>query len=518
MSTDGQTAAPETELKFQLGPGAVEALEQHPALAGSGRRSHLRSIYFDTPGHDLRNSGFSLRVREKDGTFVQTVKSRRGAGVFDRDEWEAPVGAGEPDLAALASTPAARVLNGSGDRLAALFETRVERTVHLWDQGSGIVEVAVDRGEVVAGDVHEALDEVELELKAGDPKALFDLAGELSKSARMTLSFESKSERGYRLSGHDGAAALKAERASVAAQTPTAVAFSQIARRALAQIASNAELMGSLSSPHVVHQTRVGIRRLRAALSVFRHMLVGEGREHVRAELRWLAGELDAARDIDVFAETFLPSADATPTDDEAALQRRVLEAQAEAHERAAGAVASPRFSALLLEASAWAEVGDWSRTQDSRATMLRDAPVAAFGAAMLDHLRRRVRRMGRGFMELDAEARHHLRLKAKKLRYAAEFFGEAFPAGGRRRRYHQAARALQDQLGKLNDLAVARETALNICGPRAGALAFTAGELVGARRCVEPAMLGEAFGAFEALDDATPFWRPGKGKAKRKT
>src|SRR5688572_11770997 len=98
MNSVSPPGSSETELKFKLGRSAVKSLLDHPAFAQPGKRSRLRSTYFDTPEHDLRNSGFSLRVREKDGTFVQTLKGRNGRGVFDRDEWEAGSPSNRPEL------------------------------------------------------------------------------------------------------------------------------------------------------------------------------------------------------------------------------------------------------------------------------------------------------------------------------------------------------------------------------------------------------------------------------------
>ena len=511
MPADSPAGSSETELKFQLGQGALDSLSRHPAFRAPGRRSRLRSIYFDTPEHDLRNSGFSLRVREKDGAFVQTLKSRKGAGVFDRDEWETGVAGDRPDPSVLAETPAGRLLNGALDRLTPVFETSVDRTVHMWSEGGDLIEVALDQGEVIAQDQKAPLQELELELREGAPRALFRLAGELARDAAMTLSFQSKAERGYRLAGHEGAAAILAERAAITGETTAGAAFRQIARDCLVQIAGNAELLRTTRSARLVHQTRVGVRRLRAALSIFRPILDAEGHARAKAESKWLAGELDAARDIDVFADAFFGRPEETAFEDAnlAALHQRLLEAQAKAHEQAARAVQSQRFSALLLDLSAWIEAGAWSELKDPDVAKVRAAPISAFGAARLEHMRKSVLKRGRHFKRLDAEGRHQLRLKAKKLRYAAEFFAGAFggPAA-RRRRFVEAAKTLQDRLGELNDLAVARETALKIVGPRAGELAFTAGVLVGDRQKAEAALLRRAGAAVATLDAARPFWR----------
>ena len=58
---------------------------------------------------------------------------------------------------------------------------------------------------------------------------------------------------------------------------------------------------------------------------------------------------------------------------------------------------------------------------------------------------------------ELDARARHKLRIRAKKLRYMIEFFGSVFPGhkdGKRREAALNSLKTLQDTLGSLNDIA----------------------------------------------------------------
>ncbi|MEO8811670.1 MAG: CYTH domain-containing protein, partial [Caulobacteraceae bacterium] len=70
----------ETELKFRLGVEVIARLRASGVLGGSGRTATLRSVYYDTPDRDLWSAGVSLRVREEDGAFVQTVKSGGASG------------------------------------------------------------------------------------------------------------------------------------------------------------------------------------------------------------------------------------------------------------------------------------------------------------------------------------------------------------------------------------------------------------------------------------------------------
>jgi triphosphatase len=100
----------ETELKFEIAAPALMKLLEHPALSVPSEAICLRTVYFDTADHDLRNAGLSLRVRATGGRFVQTVKTRVSAGMINRHEWESGVSGEQPDQAALARTPAARAL------------------------------------------------------------------------------------------------------------------------------------------------------------------------------------------------------------------------------------------------------------------------------------------------------------------------------------------------------------------------------------------------------------------------
>ena len=501
----------ETELKFEIEAKAVRALRRHPALAAPGETAKLHSTYFDTPRHDLRKQGLTLRVRQSGDSYVQTVKQKRPSAGFGRDEWESGIAGAEPDPDVFRATPVGIALNGQAASLAPVFATDVTRTTRMWTQGGNVVEISLDEGRITADGTHEPIRELELELKAGDPGALFTLARDLAGAGTMRLSFESKGERGYRLVGHD-LAALKADNDVVTADMTAAEAFRAVARSCLAQIAGNARLLRRVRSPQALHQTRVGLRRLRAALATFKPLLEGAGEAdqdltRVEAESKWLAGELDAARDLDVFVDTsFRPAEAAAPEDPAlAAFGERLLHAQADAYDRAIAALESPRYALLLLETAAWVEVGGWAGR-----TAAGDQGVAAFAAGSLKRLLKRVKARGHHLAAQAPEERHHLRIQAKKLRYATEMFGEVFGkgAGKRRRRFVVALKALQDRLGELNDIAVARETALRAAGGHSPELAFTAGLLVGRRAHDAPALVAAAAEAFDRLSDAKRFWK----------
>lgn len=82
-----------------------------------------------------------------------------------------------------------------------VFTTTVTRkTIKLNPTPITEIAVAIDQGEIRSADggAAEPISEIELELKRGDPAALYDLALQLLKIAEVRLETRSKAERGYR--------------------------------------------------------------------------------------------------------------------------------------------------------------------------------------------------------------------------------------------------------------------------------------------------------------------------------
>ena len=215
--------------------------------------------------------------------------------------------------------------------------------------------------------------------------------------------------------------------------------------------------------PEAIHQARVALRRLRAAISLFRTALRGQEIAFLGSEARWLAGELGPARDIDVFlAEVFEPVADACDDAEGLATYRgAALQLQRERLARARSAMRSRRFIAWRSRFRSWlaADVNPpraLARGADIAAVGARYRPVAAYAAEMLAKRDKKVRKRGHHVMHLKTEERHTLRKAVKKLRYAAEFFGELYDHSPKR--YIKRLSGLQDVLGRFNDVAVARK------------------------------------------------------------
>jgi CHAD domain-containing protein len=267
-----------------------------------------------------------------------------------------------------------------------------------------------------------------------------------------------------------------------------------------------------------VHQMRVGLRRLRAAMSIFKRLVDDPESEHIKAELEWLTEELGPARDFDVFVnETPALDCEARLHAEELGHLSTVLgERRAEGFERAAEAVRSHRYRRLVLDTALWLTGGAWATTDDELVRARRELPVRPFARRVLKRRTRKIDKRLRKLAVLDERARHKLRISVKKLRYATEFFASLFPAGNSERKaFVKALKELQDALGNLNDAVVHDRVAREITAAdpnRRHAPDREATFAIGLVRGREDAdgddLLSRAAKARTRLHGARPFWQ----------
>jgi len=455
----------EIELVLHVPESALSRLRRHPGLraltVGRARTRQLESVYWDTPDLDLARAGIGLRLRRAGRTVLQTVKPRAapGAGLFDREEWEVPVPGERPEPRAIAD-PALRlqVERAIADKeLAPRVRTRVRRTQRRLRQGECEALLAVDVGEVEAGPRRARLSEIELELVRGDPGFLYGLALLLREEIPLRPATRDKAEIGFALLQGTELPPRRARRPQLPAECSVDDALAAILASALEQVLASEAPARSGVDPEGVHQMRVGVRRLRSALSVFRSAIPPEPLERFREDLRWLGRELGAARDLDVFLEELLvPLAQRFP--DDPALERLVEVArhlQEEAYVGVRQALDAERCARLLLDLSAWAACRGWRDQLLGPESARLFASARAFADERLARRYRKVRRRGRNLARRTSSEKHALRIEVKKLRYTAEFF-RSFYSGRRVDRMLERLSRLQDVLGHLNDRAAA--------------------------------------------------------------
>src|ERR1700730_1476367 len=352
----------ETEVKLELPSSEVMRLNKlvPPRRMKPAKQVTQVSLYFDTDEFALRKNGVMFRVRRTGRNYVQTIKTT-GRGLLDRNEWETGLTDEKPDFGAMRHTALEPLLTKLRRRLRPVFETRVRRTTYPLEVGGSKVEVALDRGEVATGDRSKSLCEIEIELKAGDKAELFKLARTIARATSAELAVKSKAQRGYELRDGTDNSAAKAERVVLAPDTATRDAFRLIAASCLKQIVANKSALLA-GNPEGVHQTRVGLRRLRAAISLFSDILEVSETSAIKSELKWLTEELGPAREFEVFLKRVLEPARRQHTRllGMRRLTHDLAEQRRSSEERARNAVMAERFRHLLLTLATWLETGDW--------------------------------------------------------------------------------------------------------------------------------------------------------------
>lgn len=185
----------EVEIKFFIQPSSLKAVSQAVSPPGSPRRQRLRAQYFDTPDRDLATRRAALRLRLEGRAWVQTFKMA-GDHVLERVELNHPRPGPTLDLSVYAGTPAETVIAACGERLALRYETDVLRATRLIKTRSGSVELALDRGEIRAGEHSWPIQELEFELKSGRLNTLFAVANGWVRDHDLVLDLRSKSMQG----------------------------------------------------------------------------------------------------------------------------------------------------------------------------------------------------------------------------------------------------------------------------------------------------------------------------------
>ena len=493
-STVKHVSSAETELRLAGEPEMLMALFDSSLLASekgvAEKNVELESDYFDTPDHQLRAQGLALRVRTDETGHLQTLKAGDDAqaAVLKRGEWNTQVDSGNIDLERLPKDALKLIpKTASKDNLQKIFTTRARRRtcqvlINAKDQPASKVEAALDLGEIETSTGTLPIAEIELELLEGASQSLYQLALDLQAEGALRLETRSKSSRAHdELSGQPP----RWQRANEPMLVPSDSvddAMALIFESCLDQWLVNQAAAIDGRDPEGVHQMRVGLRRLRSALSVFRNLIPKSQLDWLQADARQTINALDPARDWDVFRHDLLaPVILARP--DDRGLQ--ALLAKANARSRASyravrSHLRSDDYTRFALRFGRWVEGRAWRVDTDAVQADGQAMPIAAFAANLLGKRYKRALIKGESFAELLTAARHDLRLTLKKLRYAVEFFIPLFekkPA----KAFLKHLKALQDDLGHLNDVAVAEALlARYLAKPGKRGVAAAAGMVIG--------------------------------------
>ncbi|OAE58984.1 adenylate cyclase [Achromobacter xylosoxidans] len=550
----------EQELKLHV-PTASRQAVLREVKQREATRLRLHAMYFDTPERELARARIAIRLRQEGPDWVQTLKMP-GADAISRIEMNHPRPGPVLDLSVYAGTEVEGPLSAIKGELGLRYETDVQRLLRKIRTRHGTVELAYDTGILRAGALELPISELEFELVSGRPAAIFAAARGWQQRHALILDPRSKSERGdalaqlaQRLADVDASAGddHEAQRAQAIAQfwaprgaaavklrndmTPSR-AMGAIAAECLDQICRNAAVLAEVDTEGVyragnsehVHQLRVGVRRLRSAWKLFDGWISPVPASLLQG-VRTHFAAFGANRDQDVLNETVAP-----------ALLRAgmpVIPMEAAPPEADAQTIAGGQpFQAWLLELLEWSLDVPGVQPEADGQTIANGTPsdAAPEPAIRLEGgvagpvvkptiipmltpdpepqrlhklLARRLHRwhgkvadQGTHFASLDIPTRHELRKRGKRLRYGLSFAESLLPAS-KLRGYRKLLSRVQDVLGEINDLAMAKDyyQSCTATHPQAWfALGWISARL--------DELVIEAQQAFDDLARSKPFWK----------
>jgi CHAD domain-containing protein len=417
------------------------------AVARPDEILELRADYYDTPDLRLARAGASLRYRTPEGWTVKLPNTGEGA-MLVRGEHTFP---GEPGAVPDEAVDLVRAyVRTATVQVIAHLKTRRRRVDLVDASGAKVAEVVDDEVSVLDdGRIVNRFRELEVELSEVAPVELADaVVTRLERAGAGTSDPTPKIVRALGMRAVADADVVAPEDLSgdSAARDVVHAAISTSVQRLLAHDAG-VRLGGD---PESVHQARVATRRLRSDLRTFRSLLVPEWDEALRAELKWLGGELGAVRDTEVLLDLLRHQVDRLVPGDHAVgerLLRQLVDRREAQRAELLDAMRSDRYAKLLERLVAAANAPALLPEADTPATDVLPALVQK----PWKKLRRDVRALADDPPDGDL---HHVRIRAKRTRYAAEAMTPAL--GKPARRFAKAVAKLQDVLGDHQDAVVA--------------------------------------------------------------
>jgi CHAD domain-containing protein len=430
-------------------------LVRHAAEAGLSLKAaapeESRRLYFDTEDGRFRRAGLSLsvcqtgdRFRGELGPSEQATRGPVQQAMLVDDRPETLLGC-QGQLGRRV-----RLLAGRQDLAKQMEVTRRSEVFTLSGEGGAPVSVELVEFEVPVDDsgVPVRLGRVSIE---GTGERLAALERAIMESCGLRLAATSSYQSILAATGL--AAADQAELG------PTAVDPSQnVGEAAFAVLRKHfrrwqrhdpGTRLGE--DPEALHDLRVAIRRMRAALRLYAEFLPAPVRR-LDDPLRWVARATGDARDLDVQLEQLAHWRETLQGEDPAALdalEKLLHERRSRARRRMLAVMDSARYQRLVDRIGALLRKGPGPRARLGRQSVLAAAPALIAGRY------RRVVKLGKQLDEgAPVERYHRLRIRCKQLRYAVEFHAGLY--GDEAQRLIRALVALQDLLGEHQDAVVA--------------------------------------------------------------
>ncbi len=514
----------EIELKFVLDEEGVKRLRSRLKSLNldesAVRTRSLRSVYYDTAEHGLRKAGIALRLRRDGRRWLQTVKAGTtiNGGLLRAREVEVPAPGGRLDLSMIPTVAIrAEVENVIGEaELQVVCETQMKRSSSVLTLERGArIELDLDIGEIVAGELKEPFREAELELLEGDIDSLYDLTQMLFPEGGLHLSSMSKSARGYMLAEtgkiQTDPLPRNAMPVPLVSEMTSEIAARDVLRECFEQISANTEVVLFTDAPEGPHQLRIGLRRLRAAFGMFKPVIGHPEMLRLNAEARQLGARVGALRDLDVVITDIIDPEHALHPEEQGfnALRQAIETRRVAVRKELRGYLRSEAAQKFQIDLARFIETRRWLAPEDFEQTARLAQPIRELSGKALGKRWKSCVKHAHGIDHLTIEERHELRKELKKLRYTIEFLGPLY-SQKKVATFVKKMKRMQNIFGDLNDLAMAEEL---LCKPdspgaRNANAQRSVGWVLGARTVKAEAAWAHARELWHGVVETGPFWK----------
>jgi CHAD domain-containing protein len=492
-------------LRFRIDGSRTERLLRSASLrawrSGHAEKRQFTRDWFDSAKRRLHEEGI-LASREREGENWRIFYSERDPAGYAFASPRASLAQSVPDIpdaAALAAFLKTKLaLEAIPVQSVNLHERRLGLNAKDW-HGMLILQT----GELKFVEEKQPVSEIEFLFSQGDKSSFLADIGKLRTTYELFPLPTGGVLEGHGPGWERGPVRARAIRLHKEMDSQAAARLSFW--EGLRQLAANVGPLLESKDPEIVHQMRVAIRRLRAAISVFSPLLTGPDGEKVLAEIKWLAALLGAARDLDVFIEEILDPVSLEFKADIAILRKSFLARRAARYRALREALASPELARLLFDCAAWIEGGTWLKGKENKAA--RRQPVTEHAAKVLEKRRVKAAAFGDDLYHLAPNELHEARIAIKKLRYAGEFFQSVFD-GETVKNYQRRLSKIQDKLGEFNDINVAIHLLHGMAKADDHERRRAADLVIGWHAPQQEKLLEEAVAEWRGFLEHEPFWR----------
>lgn len=420
-------------------------------VPGSEITQQLEARYFDTPSHALQKAKLAYRLRREGENWVATVKdsgSSKG-GLHARQEWNLIASHNEPDVQAFADMEIGlRLQEAVGDEILEpiLITSFERRKVDVVMPGGSTIEVAADKGAIIVGEKTELILEIELELKTGQPEALFMLGAGLAREYPLLPEPKSKFYRGLLLAGLSAELPKKNHLPQVDKARPIGEALCVVLVDLIAQVlAAQQSFLENSQQPEIVHELRIRLRRLQSVLAFSEPLAIIKQYAWYQDELKKLGQKLAEVRELDVAYASWQQLLDdqVVGMDSKVWLGEVLMEKRNQASVKIVDECRAGLATPILL--GLWAELLD----QDWQQLITCNSNVEKYVVSNVSSWLKTVKRQGQTVKWTDVEEAHKLRLGIKKIKYVVEVMQ---PVLGDTSRLILQLEKLQDTLGVISD------------------------------------------------------------------